>query len=245
MTIKIKKEMTSFIFILIGSLITIIAAFYEYKNKLVEKEEQIKTEVKRNEEYQNIIFSQRVVMDTSNRIIELQNELNEKNIKIQKLQDATLNYISGATKIPKLKITVDGLFIIMSMQNDDNLVIKNVSVNLERIIYDYYDLEGPASGYPNNQGAIKQFKLPPEDLEANKGGEIYKEKFNEELKNFSYKYNVKWENGSYSGEFHYKKTKESFDVESQITSPFINEFNLSHAVLINNVPSSVIKQKIR
>lgn len=141
------KNMIPFICIVVGSLGAIIAGFVDYRNKLAEKEEQVKIERKRADDSQkllqktneiiesnnNIITSQQSVIDTTSKIIALQNEINEKNNKIQELQDKTLNTIKGTSEPPIFTLANRLYKIIFVVTNES----PELSASFSCTVYDY------------------------------------------------------------------------------------------------------------
>jgi cell division protein FtsL len=109
-----KKNMITFICICIGAIITIIAAFVDYRNKLAEERQNLIKERQRSDEYKNIvnksnniIESQRSVINATEKITQLQTELDLKNKKIQELQNQTLDNITGGESYSMLLITYE------------------------------------------------------------------------------------------------------------------------------------------
>lgn len=248
MKFKIKKQMISFICILIGSLITIIAAFFEYKNKLEEKEESLKIEQKRNAEYESIIrknndiiIGQTVAINASSKIIELQNELNQKNNQLQKLQNITLNAISGGKSVPKILIIVTSFGMRFNIINDSNLPVRNVTIGVKRRVYDYYlDRNTLGPQIPNSKDAIKNVEFSVGDLQINSNREIYNEEFIKQYYDFLYTYKVKWENGYYISEFNFKVVNNKYIIENQNISVYSEGLNLKKASSVNGIYSIVV-----
>jgi hypothetical protein len=112
------KSMIPLICIIFASLLAIVSAFNDYHQKLQEKEEEIKNERLRNEQYANllkksnnlletntkVINNQNVMLDTAGKIVHLQNELIDKNNELSALQTSTYNQITGGGGYPILKL---------------------------------------------------------------------------------------------------------------------------------------------
>lgn len=247
MKTKIRKEMLPFIFILLGSFIAVIAAFYDYKNKLEEKEESLRTEKKRNLEYENIIgknneviLGQRAVIDNSTKIIELQNQLAEKNNQIHELQDVTLKTISGGNGIPKLRISLSGVSIHINIINENKFPVRNVSIQLEKVVFDYYVENGPESRIAIDDRAAKDITFKVGDLQIDSKEELHSERFEKEYFDYMYIYRVTWQNGNYTGGFKYKNKDGKVEITDSNVTIYSSGLNLEEAVRVNGEYSKVI-----
>ena len=233
--IKTKMPMLTLICVSVISIITIIAAFIDYRNKLNDKQEQLNTERKRADQYKNII-------EKSNSILVKTNTILEKNIELQKIQTETLQNVIG-NGIPKLYIVVTGVNIHINIINDEDYPVKNVEVKLERVTYDYFvpDKDGNGSR-SENPNAFVEKEIKFGDLQNKKTKSLYEERFPFEYKDFLYIYRVTWQNGNYTGGFHYKN-KEKAEITDQNITMYSDNMDLKDAVWINGEYSKAVKYK--
>lgn len=227
--------MLTLICVSVISVVTIIAALIDYRNKLDDKQEQLNTERKRADEYKNII-------EKSNSILVKTNTILEKNIELQKIQTETLQNVTG-NGIPKLYIVVTGVNIHINIINDEDYPVKNVEVKLERVTYDYFvpDKDGNGSR-SENPNAFVEKEIKFGDLQNKKTKSLYEERFPFEYKDFLYIYRVTWQNGNYTGGFHYKN-KEQAEITDQNITMYSDNLDLKDAVWINGEYSKVVKYK--
>lgn len=94
-----------------SSIIAVIAAFFQEREKLKDKQEALENERKRTLVYEEIIQNQKVTLDSARSIIQLQGKLDEANLKLieantslLKFQEETLNRVTGGDSRPTLLI---------------------------------------------------------------------------------------------------------------------------------------------
>lgn len=148
--------MIPFIFIVIGSVVAVIAAFFDYKQKIADQQEELYKERQRNCEYQNIISKsndiiannneiikgQVKVIDTTHKIAELQaenleksKELSQQYHKNAELQKELNNYVTGGETKPTVLIQCykrpfnqigEGYQINVDIENKGKYPLQNV-----------------------------------------------------------------------------------------------------------------------
>lgn len=227
--------------IIFGSLVTIIAAIYNYK-------EQLDAEIKRNGEYQNllsksnsIITTQQSVIDSSNRIIELQNQLSEKNDKIQDLQNNTLNIVTGGENVPKLVFIASNKGIVGKVINDGKFPVRTLSIEFEQITFDYFIPDGPGSSRADSPDARKFNSYIIGDLPVNAEKHLMNEFFPKQLNDILYIYTVNWLNGHYRGGFKIKTDNNGkIEIVDNNLSIYKKGLKLYNAVKIDDTYASVI-----
>jgi len=238
--------MIPFVCIILGSIITVVAAFFDYRQKLEDQKEQLDNEIKRNQEYQNllgksnalmeksnnIITTQQTVIDTSKKIIDLQNQLNLKNEEIQKLQENTLNNITGGKNIPILYIKATGSEFLLKIINDSDLPLRGVSVEYVKIIHDLFTPSGnrTSSGPPN---ATQDQKKVIGDMAIRSSDIVTNESLGDGYKHITYIYVVKWLLGSYKGQFEILDDKKTVQVKNSYVIAYKPQIDISESIMIN------------
>jgi cell division protein FtsL len=233
-----RRQMITFIFIIAGSLITVVAAFFEYKNNIAEKQQELKIERKRTTEYETIINEQRTVIDTTQKIIELQNELNKKNDEIQKLQNITINNITGGKNIPKLIIAIGGgHFINVRILNDSEFPVRNVNITFSRVIEDMF-----VGSQSSNPESIKNFSYNLGDISIGGHTLFINDYYINVFDKLSYWYEVRWQNGIYYCSITVANGKKlnEFEIESEVIE-VTKGFDLKNAVMVNGTHSRIKK----
>lgn len=203
------KLMAPFIFVVIGSLVTIIAAFVEYRNKIKEAEEnaqQYAALLKQTNEIlkknQAIIASQGTVIETTQKIISLEEELKEKNAEIARIQANTLDQVTGGSNIPHLKLIPMGNSIAGSIKNlSDQLPVRNITFYLNEMFMDEFVDNGNGTRTSNSPNAQKEQTLIIGDLGVKSNSPLIENKYPKIYKEIMYWYTVRWLNGFYTGVF--------------------------------------------
>jgi len=222
--------MIPFLCIIAGSLITVVAAFFDYRQKLSDKQDQLDTEIKRSTEYQNvirksnqIITTQQTVIDTSKKIIELQNSLSDANHKIVDLQNSTINQLTGGESKPFINIFIN------SINGPVDFIISNHhKYTIHSCSFEIMDM------YSNIQTIIDQkeenhsmsFTSKDKIIDPNKHillGEIppslkntcYRGTFPTNAIFLSYVFNLRWLNGFFTGSFNLKKDNGTYSLTLQ------------------------------
>lgn len=247
--------MIPFILIIITSSIAVIAGYVDFQSKLKDQKEQTEKERKRSEESENllkksndilskttdIITSQHTVIDTSKKIIELQNELNRKNLELQSLQNSTLEKITGGKSVPQLQfIVAAGVSIYIKVANDTNLPIRNVVVKLTRVVNDFFDKVTPdGNKTTDNPDAVKDWTYDMGDLSVKSEKFIADERFPMTLDSYHYTFEVRWLNGSYHGGFSITDGKGKWKVADGSIGQHTEGFDCSKAAQINYTPLKV------
>lgn len=145
---KFSRQMISLVAIVITSLIAVISGYYDYKEKLSDKQGALDNERKRNDEYKNvientttiidsskhIIGTQRKVIDQTEKIAQLQAVISNKNLQIIKLQGETLNNLTGGKNFPKLEFDVSGVGASCFVINDSDFPIRSLNIEIDQII---------------------------------------------------------------------------------------------------------------
>ncbi|SDI35749.1 DUF349 domain-containing protein [Mucilaginibacter gossypii] len=241
--------MIPLIFIIIGSIVTVTAAFFDYRQKLNDKQEELDNEIKRNLEYQNllsksndiiqksnkIIESQQTVIDSSNKIIDLQNQLSERNDKIQDLQSSTLNEITGGKSIPKLFILPTPINIFIKVANDTDVPIRNISIQVTRIIDDYFTTDSAGVSNSNNTDAWKDWIFDVRDLSAQSERIVFQHENEKKYNDVSYIYKVSWLTGFYEGSFSIKSAQNSMRLSDSHINHFTKGLDLKKTVYVGGV----------
>ncbi|MBL0735908.1 hypothetical protein JI750_03355 [Flavobacterium sp. GN10] len=144
---------------LIGvSILTIVVAVFDFKEKQKESKEALENEIKRSKETQEqlnksnsiieenkkIMESQQKVFTNTMTVIELQNELNKKNTEIHELQKNVLNNLIGNKNLPLIVIgkgkslktdeTIDYYLFSFQITNRGNTPIRGAKA----FIWDQY-----------------------------------------------------------------------------------------------------------
>jgi hypothetical protein len=256
------KSMIPLLCIITGSLITVIAAFCDYKQKLTDKQEQLIRERKRkrSDEYSKIIeksndilqknnviiTKQETVIGSSKKIIDLQNELSKKNDLVQELQNNTLNNITGGNNIPRLWIQlVGGKYIHAEVVNYGEFPLRNVTVQLSQLFLD--DIHMPnAEDFSDisDESAKSDSSFKIGDIPLNSNSVFISSQYTTQKNRVHYYYEVRWLNGSYSGE-----AISVVDSAGKVTFKRNNIYqyskglNLERVVQFNQSPAVVLPQK--
>jgi hypothetical protein len=251
------KKMVPFLCIIAGSLITIVAGFVDYRNKLQEKQEQLDSEIKRSQEIQTllsksqdiiaksntIIGSQQTVIDTSKKIIGLQNELNVKNNQIQKLQNTTYDNITGGSNIPHAQFMVVSRFGLSGWVANKNkeLPVRNVSMEVNASIMDFFKDTGKGYSKSNNPNAIKHYKFQIGDLSKNSQQDVFGEGDKSIYNEVMYGYSVRWLNGFYTGSIVVKLNNAGdYEVTQNQIDSYSEGLDLKGVVLVNGKNETTI-----
>lgn len=248
--------MLTLICVIVGCIITIIAAFADYNSKLDDSKEQLELEQKRNAEYKTIIEksnniltnsntlieSQKTVIDTAAEIIKLQNELSEKNNIIQKLQNETFENLTGGKGVPRLRIFAFGSKIFANIINDTKYPIKNVEVTVEKMVHDYL-IPSPDGngGSTSNPDAYSEYLISIGDMQNKKSKRLMDVSFIKEYFDYYYIFRVTWQNGYYTGGFHFKKGDDGLPIitDNHITI-YSEGLDLNHKMSVNDKFARVI-----
>ncbi len=175
------------------------------------------------------------IIKTQQTVLELQNELNKKNKKIQELQNRTLNNVTGGESVPTLKFSVRGpIGIRIDISNLTEFPIRNISIQLDRIVRDYFTYDSNGTGHSDSPNAYKSIDLDIGDLPINFTKTIYDEVYPERIDNFDYLYRVRWLNGYYSGKFKVVKAQNrDFEITDDIIQYYSKGSDCNKAVYIN------------
>ncbi len=204
MNFKLKKAMIPFIFIVIGSLITVSAAYFDYTQKISDKEEELQRERKKNNEYQliikkttdiidsnkHIIQTQKKVIDQTQKIANLQTELNHKNSRISELQNETLSNLTGGKSFPKLEFNVSDAEADCFIINDTSFPIRNLNIEIQQLI------EGHS--FPNGNNAYT-FNYDLKDIPSHNRQLFFYNKYEYIYPKVIYFLKITWLTGYYNG----------------------------------------------
>ncbi|NCD71145.1 hypothetical protein [Mucilaginibacter agri] len=264
MNLKSAKQMIPFLFIVFGSLITVCAAYYDYQQKLNDKQDELNKERKRNEEYRSIISksndiisnnnhiiaTQDTVIETTTKIIDLQNELDRKNSMIQLLQNNTLENVTGGKSVPFILFVVFDKAISMEWGNPTNLPIRNVEINISRNLdkgdSDYERDSAQNINVPLDVKAVsKYFSYGPKDLPLQFSEQLLSETFDANY-TINLSFTVRWLNGFYSGLLRcaFDKDDKFFIYDSTIYE-YTDGFDYRHAVFIQGYNGQAKSAKAR
>lgn len=244
-----KKHMLLLICVIIGSIITITAAIIDYRIKLSEKDEELQIEKKRTGEFEKIIEksnsileknnsilqTQHEVIESSSKIISLQDELNQKNIKIQKLQGETLQNLTGGDGVPKLKIVSNGVTINVNVENDQNYPIRNVEIVIERAVFDGFVDSPDGNGRIGTDVNNLDTTIKVDDIQNKTTKTIYSDRYKKEFKEFYYVFRVKWQNGFYIAGFHNDSAKGKSSIYDIAITNYSDNLDLADAFSVNLV----------
>lgn len=181
------------------------------------------------------------IIKTQQTVLELQKEINEKNKKIQELQNETLNNVTGGKSVPTLKFRVRGpIGISIAISNLTGFPIRNISIQFDRIVQDYFTYDSSGTGHSDNPYAYKSIDLDIGDLPIDFTKTIYDEVYPERIDNFEYLYRVRWLNGYYSGKFMVVKAKNrDFKITDNVVQYYSKGSDCNKAVYINGELSPI------
>lgn len=237
--------MLSFIIIALGGFLTITGAYVQYSNKIQEQRRALENERQRSndsreliERTNKILLSQKEVIDQTIVIADLQNKLDDRNREIAKLQTLTIEQLTGGKEVPKLWfLQIAGSSVFVRLYNNSKLPIKNVSVKINRRINDYAEtVPVPRNLFPDEE---KEYKYKIGDLGISYDELLYTERYKNDYNDIFYDFFVQWQNGFYEGFFLIKKIKNEYQVSLNCIQSYEKGFDLSKAVIINSVFSSV------
>lgn len=246
--------MWAFIIMAVGGIAVIAGAYFQYRNRMDDQESALKKEENRRQESiqrekeseailtkaTDIIFSQKEVIDQTQKIADLQKSLAEKNREIIELQNKAIAQITGGDGVPKLYFWVTANHLTLLLQNDTALPIKSVSVRLERHVWDYaIDHQKKNGGIVLPRYAEPDERVILDDLHNGDLGigfikNIKKWDFDKSYNVISYDYIVRWQNGFYEGTFQISRSEtELAKVENDWIWTYTKGFDYSNVVRIN------------
>lgn len=190
------------------------------------------------------------IIDTSNRIAQLQYFLSEKSDKIEELQGSALNNITGGDNFPIIQfIAIDPNSLMAGLSNrNPKLPIRQLTVEVEVLFLDKFTKFQDGSEISQSPDAhfTQQFIIGDMPIMSKK--HLLDWKFKEPHNHVMYIYRVNWLNGFYVGKFSIRQTEDGrqkiYD-NIVINSSAIKLTNLifvnTEAAKINKVKSTIIR----